>query len=71
MDAVLAFRKTLEKHGLNTEENAEKIAEFVTNHPKKTFKAEDFAKEFDIPLEDALIILKVIYKGIEFRKNLR
>ncbi len=58
---MINFREILKKHNLDSEENAEKIAEYVT---KKSFNAENFAKEFNIPLEDAKVIIEVINHGI-------
>lgn len=70
MKDLLRFREILKKHKLDKEENAEKISSYLTNNKKGKFNAKDFALEFKIPEQDARIILEVIYKGIEFRKNL-
>jgi len=69
-DYILKFRETIEKHGFNSEERAKEIADYVTDHKKSGFSIEDFAKDFNIPKEDAEIILKTIYKGVEFKKNM-
>ena len=69
MEHLLRFREILDKHGLSSEKNAEKIAEYVTNHKEKLFSADEFAKDFNIPSEDAKIILEVIYKASKLRKN--
>jgi hypothetical protein len=63
------FQEIVQKHKLFDEEKAEEIAHYITDHRKEGFSAEEFAKDFALPIEDAQIFLSVVYKGVALREK--
>ena len=63
------FKKIVAKYELDDAVTAEKIAHYITSHPVGKFTIEEFAKEFEMEVEDATFFLHWIYKGVEFKKT--
>ncbi|MGM5485217.1 MAG: hypothetical protein ACQEP1_05085 [Nanobdellota archaeon] len=59
------FDEVIRKYGL--EEKADEIADYVLK--KGNVEVDEFAKLFNIEVEDAKILLSFIEKGINFRSN--
>jgi hypothetical protein len=63
------FDNIVKKYNLNTEEQAKKIADFLTQDKTK-ITIDEFSKEFNIEEKEAEIFLKFIQKGVEFKQNI-
>jgi hypothetical protein len=63
------FDKIISKYNLADHDKAEKIATFLTDSKKKDVSAKEFAKLFEMEIEEATIFLSFIEKGIQFKEN--
>tara|TARA_Y100000310_G_scaffold334803_1_gene415379 strand:- start:925 stop:1146 length:222 start_codon:yes stop_codon:yes gene_type:complete len=63
------FDKIILKYNLSDHDKAEEIAVFLTDAKKKGTSASEFAKLFNMEVEEATIFLSFIEKGIKFKEN--
>ena len=63
------FDRIIEKYNLADEEKAEEIAKFLTDAKKEAVSAKEFATLFGMEVEEAILFLSFIEKGIKFREK--
>jgi hypothetical protein len=63
------FEKIVKKYELNNQKKTNKIVQYLTDQNKTTITNEEFAKIFNMDEKDAIIFLKFIEKGIQFKEK--
>jgi len=63
------FEAVVAKHGLNSNKNSDRIADFLTRSDREHTTAGDFATEFSIPVDDADKFLQWVNVGLDFKER--
>ena len=63
------FEQVVKKYGLDKEERAKKIAEYLTNSTNSKITSQEFAQQFNMKEEEARIFLEFIEKGVQFKEK--
>lgn len=57
------------KYGLRSEEKAGEIADFLTKNHGHALSAKEFAKLFNMELDDAVVFLTFVERAIKFKEK--
>jgi len=63
------FDKIIDKYNLKDEDKAEEIAKFLTDNKRKEVSAKEFATLFGMEVDEVVLFLSFIEKGIKFREK--
>ena len=63
------FLKIIDKYSLQEEDKAEEIAVFLTSGDGKEVSAREFASKFGMSVDEAVIFLSFIHKGVKFKEE--
>ncbi|PLW79741.1 hypothetical protein C0585_06160 [Candidatus Woesearchaeota archaeon] len=63
------FLKIIDRYDLQKEDKAEEIAVFLTNGKENEISAREFASKFCMSVDEAVIFLSFIHKGVKFKEE--
>ncbi len=63
-----AFLEVIKKYGLDEEENADKVADILTDKSRGRIAPGEFAGEFGMSTEEAMVFLSFVEKGLTFKE---